>query len=218
MRAKKEKFELFISVKRTNNRPNDLLNRGAEESVQGKVLPGATERADASFSFASSVSRGPTVMPQKNVGVYHSGRKHLADLLSGLDPAHEEGSSEVLMFWATPEVSSPTVHEGLTRIDGRNRGSVVSAEEKGGFHLVVEGLLEILQSRFFRFPIAPVVPPHGLICEGLEKGARADVPMAREVLERTEEVENRRSWKDRYPYIEPLEGATVVPPSVRTER
>ena len=218
MRAKEEKIELFFPIKGPNKRSNDLLDRGAEEGVQGKVLPSTAERADASFSFASSVGRGPAVMPQKNVGVYHSGRKHLADLLSGLDPAHEEGSSEVLMFWATPEVSSPTVHEGLTRIDGGNRGSVVSAEEKRGFHLVVEGLLEILQSRFFRFPIAPVVPPHGLICEGLEKGARADVPMAREVLERTEEVEDRRSWKDRYPYIEPLEGATVVPPSVRTER
>ena len=64
MRAKKEKFELFISVKRTNNRPNDLLNGGAKESVQGKVLPGAAEKANASFSFASSVSRGPTVMSQ----------------------------------------------------------------------------------------------------------------------------------------------------------
>ena len=94
----------------------------------------------------------------------------------------------------------------------------MSAEEKRGFHLVVEGLLKILQGRFFRFPVAPVVSPHGLVSEGLEEGARADVPVARKVLERTEEVENRRSWEDRYPYIEPLKGATVVPPSVRTER
>ena len=111
---------MFFSVKRTNNRPNDLLNRGAEESMQGKVLPGATERADASFSFASSVSRGPTVMPQQDVGVHHSGRKHLADLLNGFDPAHEEGSGEVLVFWATPEVSSPTANEGLARVNGGN--------------------------------------------------------------------------------------------------
>ena len=63
MRAKKEKFELFISVKRTNNRPNDLLNRGAEEGVQGKVLLSTTKRANASFTFTSTMGRGPAVMP-----------------------------------------------------------------------------------------------------------------------------------------------------------
>ena len=92
MRAKKEKFELFFSVKRTNKRTNELLNRSAEEGVQGKILLGATERADASFTFASTVGRGPAVMSQKDVGVYHSGREHLADLLDGSEPATEECS------------------------------------------------------------------------------------------------------------------------------
>ena len=185
--------------------------------MQGKILLGSTEKANASFASTSSMGRGPAVVSQEDVGVDHSGRKHLADLLNGSDPAHEEGSGEVLMFWAAPEVSSPTVHEGLTRINGGNWGAVMSAEEERGFHLLVEGLLEVLHGRFFRLPVAPIVPLHGLIGEGLKKGARANVPVARKILERIEEVENRRAWEDRHPYVEPLEDATVVPPCVRTE-
>ena len=118
---------------------------------------------------------------------------------------------------ATPEVSSPSANEGFARIDGGNRRSVMSVEEKRGLHLLVEGLLKFLHGGPLRLAVAPVVPRHRLVGEGFQECARAKIPVIRETLERAEEVEDRRSWKYRYPNVEPLEGATVVPPCVSTE-